>query len=198
MMFGSRRRGLECLPSSNPRIAFVSVALRGEPGDQLGYDCLLGHQDVEVDDWLGGAPGHGRTADMLDGHSQIRDVRCQSLPQILEPLGPSGVVVTDHDHVSHVDSLAGSPGPSHLSESLAIAYRVVIYDPSEDALFMMISDLNYSDNTFVVVKSTRTTPPGSPVAVLDEGGYEIVRATPLWPGQREVVATQAAAGPESA
>ncbi|MFD7625906.1 hypothetical protein ACFV7Q_07645 [Streptomyces sp. NPDC059851] len=38
-------------------------------------------------------------------------------------------------------------------------------DPSGDALSMLISDLNDSDNTFVVIS----------VAVLDEGGYEIVR-----------------------
>ncbi|NKQ26923.1 hypothetical protein [Streptomyces galbus] len=50
-----------------------------------------------------------------------------------------------------------------------------IDDPSEDALFMMLSDLNDSDNTFLVVQ-----PDDDPVwfaseAVLDEGGYEIVQ-----------------------
>ncbi len=49
-------------------------------------------------------------------------------------------------------------------------------DPSEDALFMMISDLDDSDNTFVVVHPDQDSPVWSAsVAVLDEGGYEIVR-----------------------
>jgi hypothetical protein len=51
-----------------------------------------------------------------------------------------------------------------------------IDDPSEDALFMMISDLNDSDNTFVVVQPDEDDPLWfASVAVLDEGGYEIVR-----------------------
>ncbi|WP_329425335.1 hypothetical protein [Streptomyces sp. NBC_01268] len=51
-----------------------------------------------------------------------------------------------------------------------------IDDPSEDALFMMISDLNNSDNTFVVVQPDEDDPVWfASVAVLDEGGYEIVR-----------------------
>ncbi|MGW5216223.1 hypothetical protein ACWEQO_34770 [Streptomyces sp. NPDC004051] len=51
-----------------------------------------------------------------------------------------------------------------------------IDDPSEDALFMMISDLNDSDNTFVVVQPDEDDPVWfASVAVLDEGGYEIVR-----------------------
>ncbi|MFI1377681.1 hypothetical protein ACH4UY_37585 [Streptomyces longwoodensis] len=51
-----------------------------------------------------------------------------------------------------------------------------IDDPSEDALFMMIRDLNNSDNTFVVVQSDETDPVWfASVATLDEGGYEIVR-----------------------
>jgi hypothetical protein len=51
-----------------------------------------------------------------------------------------------------------------------------IDDPSEDALFMMISDLNDSDNTFVVVQPDEDEPVWfASVAVLDEGGYEIVR-----------------------
>ncbi|WSL41222.1 hypothetical protein OG309_21490 [Streptomyces sp. NBC_01268] len=49
-------------------------------------------------------------------------------------------------------------------------------DPSEDALFMMVSDLNDSDNTFVVVQPDEEDPLWfASVAVLDEGGYEIVR-----------------------
>ncbi|MET8829060.1 hypothetical protein ABZX40_16310 [Streptomyces sp. NPDC004610] len=51
-----------------------------------------------------------------------------------------------------------------------------IDDPSEDALFMMISDLNDSDNTFVTVQPDEDDPVWSAsVTVLDEGGYEIVR-----------------------
>ncbi|MFE0581035.1 hypothetical protein [Streptomyces sp. NPDC058874] len=49
-------------------------------------------------------------------------------------------------------------------------------DPSEDALFMLISDLNGTDNTFVVVQPDEDDPLWfASVAVLDEGGYEIVR-----------------------
>ncbi|MFJ5725779.1 hypothetical protein [Streptomyces sp. NPDC093149] len=44
--------------------------------------------------------------------------------------------------------------------------------PSEDALFMMISD---SDNTFVVQPDEDDSVWFASVAVLDEGGYEIVR-----------------------
>ncbi|MFE7552043.1 hypothetical protein [Streptomyces gardneri] len=51
-----------------------------------------------------------------------------------------------------------------------------IDDPSEDALFMMISDLNCSDNTFVVVQPSEDSPVWfASVAVLDEDDYEIVR-----------------------
>ncbi|EYT79810.1 hypothetical protein CF54_29060 [Streptomyces sp. Tu 6176] len=51
-----------------------------------------------------------------------------------------------------------------------------IDDPSEDALFMMISDLNDSDNTFVVLQPDEDNPAWfASVAVLDEGGYEIAR-----------------------
>ncbi|MFC8014799.1 hypothetical protein [Streptomyces cinereoruber] len=49
-------------------------------------------------------------------------------------------------------------------------------DPSEDALFMLISDLNGADNTFVVVQPDEDEPAWfASVAVLDEGGYEVVR-----------------------
>ncbi|AYC36158.1 hypothetical protein [Streptomyces griseorubiginosus] len=51
-----------------------------------------------------------------------------------------------------------------------------IDDPSQDALFMRIDDLNESDNTFVVVQPDEDDPVWlASVAVLDEGGYEIVR-----------------------
>ena len=51
-----------------------------------------------------------------------------------------------------------------------------IDDPSEDALFMMISDLNDSDNTFLVVQPDEDDPVWfASVAVLDDRGYEIVR-----------------------
>lgn len=51
-----------------------------------------------------------------------------------------------------------------------------IDDPSEDALFMMISDLDDSDNTFVVVQPDEDAPAWSAsVTVPGEGGYEVVR-----------------------
>ena len=51
-----------------------------------------------------------------------------------------------------------------------------IDDPSEDALFELLSDLNDTDNTFVVVQPDQDDPAWfASVAVLDEGGYEIVR-----------------------
>ncbi|MFF3096282.1 hypothetical protein [Streptomyces cyaneofuscatus] len=54
-----------------------------------------------------------------------------------------------------------------------------IDDPSEDALFMMISDLSDLsdlDNIFVVVQPDEDDPVWfASVAVLDEGGYETVR-----------------------
>ncbi|GGK32024.1 hypothetical protein GCM10011583_74760 [Streptomyces camponoticapitis] len=49
-----------------------------------------------------------------------------------------------------------------------------IDDPSEDALFMTVGDLNDSDNTFVVVQPDEDTPVWF-ASGLDEGGYEIVR-----------------------
>lgn len=51
-----------------------------------------------------------------------------------------------------------------------------IEDPSEDALFMLIDDLNATDNTFVVIQPDEDEPDWfTSVAVLDEGGYEVVR-----------------------
>jgi len=51
-----------------------------------------------------------------------------------------------------------------------------IDDPSEDALFELISELNDADNTFVVVEPDQDEPAWfASVAVIDEGGYEIVR-----------------------
>ncbi|MFC8589785.1 hypothetical protein ACFUGD_35305 [Streptomyces sp. NPDC057217] len=51
-----------------------------------------------------------------------------------------------------------------------------IDDPSEDALFMLISDLNSTDNTFVVIQPDEDDPAWfASIAVLNEGGYEIVR-----------------------
>ncbi|WP_308366092.1 MULTISPECIES: hypothetical protein [unclassified Streptomyces] len=49
-------------------------------------------------------------------------------------------------------------------------------DPSEDALFMLIDDLNGTDNTFVVIQPDQDDPAWfASVAVLANGGYEIVR-----------------------
>ncbi|WP_393061794.1 hypothetical protein [Streptomyces sp. LN549] len=52
-----------------------------------------------------------------------------------------------------------------------------IEDPSEDALFMLLDDLNGSDNTFIVIQPDDEDDPVwfTSVAVLDEGGYEVVR-----------------------
>ncbi|MFD9904076.1 hypothetical protein [Streptomyces sp. NPDC059063] len=51
-----------------------------------------------------------------------------------------------------------------------------IDDPSEDALFMLIDGLNDSANTFVVIQPDEDAPAWfASVAVLDEGGYEVVR-----------------------
>ncbi|UUU37702.1 hypothetical protein [Streptomyces sp. NBC_00162] len=51
-----------------------------------------------------------------------------------------------------------------------------IEDPSEDALFMLIDDLNDSDNTFVVIQPDEDDPLWfTSVTVLDGGGYEVVR-----------------------
>jgi hypothetical protein len=51
-----------------------------------------------------------------------------------------------------------------------------IDDPSEDAIFMLVDDLNDTDNTFVVIQPDEDDPVWYvSVAVLDEGGYEIVR-----------------------
>lgn len=50
-----------------------------------------------------------------------------------------------------------------------------IDDPSEDALFDLISELNDSDDTFIVIQPVEDDPAWlASVAVLDEGGYEIV------------------------
>ncbi|MFP1628806.1 hypothetical protein ACLB9X_27350 [Streptomyces sp. 5K101] len=49
-------------------------------------------------------------------------------------------------------------------------------DPSEDALFLLIDDLNDTDNTFVVIQPDQDDPTWfASVAVLANGGYEIVR-----------------------
>ncbi|GAA1542489.1 hypothetical protein GCM10009730_59400 [Streptomyces albidochromogenes] len=49
-------------------------------------------------------------------------------------------------------------------------------DPSEDALFVLIDELNDSDNTFVVIQPDEDDPAWfTSVAVLNEGGYEVVR-----------------------
>ncbi|MFE0106340.1 hypothetical protein [Streptomyces sp. NPDC059009] len=49
-------------------------------------------------------------------------------------------------------------------------------DPSEDALFMLVDDLDDADNTFVVIQPDEADPAWFvSVAVLEEGGYEVVR-----------------------
>ncbi|KUN57177.1 hypothetical protein AQJ46_48235 [Streptomyces canus] len=50
-----------------------------------------------------------------------------------------------------------------------------IDDPSEDALFELISELDDTDNTFIVIQPDEDDPVWfASVAVCDEGGYEIV------------------------
>ncbi|MFD4237472.1 hypothetical protein [Streptomyces sp. NPDC058542] len=50
-----------------------------------------------------------------------------------------------------------------------------IDDPSEDALFMTISDLNDTSNTFVVVQPDGNDPAWFASVTVRDGGYEIVR-----------------------
>ncbi|MFD5711099.1 hypothetical protein ACFWHW_11990 [Streptomyces pharetrae] len=59
----------------------------------------------------------------------------------------------------------------------AVATRY-LDDPSEDVLFLLISDLNDTDNTFVVFQPDGDDPALLPsVAVLDEGGCVVRRDT---------------------
>jgi hypothetical protein len=54
--------------------------------------------------------------------------------------------------------------------------RHTVPDPSKESLFMLISDLNRKDNTFVVVQPDEDDPVWfASVALLDEGGYEVAR-----------------------
>ncbi|MEU3573937.1 hypothetical protein AB0E96_36810 [Kitasatospora sp. NPDC036755] len=51
-----------------------------------------------------------------------------------------------------------------------------IDDPSEDAIFMLVDDLDDTDNTFLVIQPDEDDPLWYvSVTVLDEGGFEIVR-----------------------
>lgn len=50
-----------------------------------------------------------------------------------------------------------------------------IEDPSEDALFMLVDDLNDSDNAFVVQPDEDNPAWFTSVAILDRDGYEVVR-----------------------
>ncbi|MFJ8040344.1 hypothetical protein ACIRBX_07530 [Kitasatospora sp. NPDC096147] len=50
-----------------------------------------------------------------------------------------------------------------------------IDDPSEDAIFMLVDDLNDTDNTFIVIQPDEDDPAWfASVAVRDEGGFEVV------------------------
>ncbi|MDX3500291.1 hypothetical protein ACKI1I_46670 [Streptomyces turgidiscabies] len=79
--------------------------------------------------------------------------------------------------------LAPEPTAHHGESPVAAKYYCAdsengdhIDDPSEDALFELISELNDKDNTFVVVQPDQDDPAWFvSVAVADEGGYEIVR-----------------------
>jgi hypothetical protein len=47
-------------------------------------------------------------------------------------------------------------------------------DPSEDALFMRLADLNHTDNTYLTVESVDDTEDWyATVSLLDEGEYEV-------------------------
>lgn len=49
-----------------------------------------------------------------------------------------------------------------------------IDDPSEDALFKMIGELDHADNTFVVIQPDTDDPAWfASVSLLDDGGYEV-------------------------
>ncbi|MFD9423903.1 MULTISPECIES: hypothetical protein [unclassified Streptomyces] len=50
-----------------------------------------------------------------------------------------------------------------------------IDDPSEDALFMLFSDLNDAHNTFVVIRPYTDDPPWYASVTVRDGGYEVVR-----------------------
>ncbi|OKJ47054.1 hypothetical protein AMK27_39240 [Streptomyces sp. CB02009] len=71
---------------------------------------------------------------------------------------------------------SGPPTSSAYGQSSSSENSDRIDAPSEDALFMQISELNNSDNTYVVVQPDEDDPVWfASVAVLDEGGYEVVR-----------------------
>ncbi|QKW38849.1 hypothetical protein HUT06_36505 [Actinomadura sp. NAK00032] len=49
-----------------------------------------------------------------------------------------------------------------------------IDEPSEDAIFMLIGDLNLSDNTFITIEPLVDDPAWyASISRLDEGGYEV-------------------------
>lgn len=59
---------------------------------------------------------------------------------------------------------------------------ITVDDPSEDTLLMLIRDLDSTDNTFLVLQSDgaaqRSSAWFATVAVLEEGGYDVVRRDP--------------------
>jgi hypothetical protein len=76
-------------------------------------------------------------------------------------------------------AVTGSPEPWGMSMP-ASYYRADaengdgIDDPSEDALFMLFSELNHTDNTFVVIQPDADDPDWfASVSRLDEAGYEV-------------------------
>lgn len=65
------------------------------------------------------------------------------------------------------------PGTPHCRAESENGHRTD--DPSQDGLFDLISDLNDSDNSFVVIQSAADDPAWfATVAVLDGGGFEVV------------------------
>lgn len=53
-------------------------------------------------------------------------------------------------------------------------------DPSEDALFMLINQLDHPDNTFVTVTPADDSDWYASVSLLDDGNYEVERRDPRW------------------
>lgn len=60
----SRRRG-ECLPAFDAEISLVRVPQGAEPRNRFRHADLGGHDDIHVDDRLGGEPGNRRATDVL-------------------------------------------------------------------------------------------------------------------------------------
>ncbi|MGP3978193.1 hypothetical protein ACTWQF_30080 [Streptomyces sp. 8N114] len=70
---------------------------------------------------------------------------------------------------------------------------ITVDDPSEDSLVMLIGDLDEVDNTFLVLQPDGGSDSWfATVAVLEEGGYDVVRRDPDR-GEHEVTTETSAA-----